>query len=178
LTASCHEYSISDKRDEDQDALTLVINRFQRSENYCQPRFDKSIENYKRYRFYRDNAQYPYKHRVKDRLTFTLTEVLAARIMQTCFAVQPFISFIPTEGADVLIAKQLEKVVHKILSNPDREFFLEFLDWIKQELIMGTSYLSISPNYSFENLSFNGLNFECEEFLDVFPVFSTGYTVV
>ena len=56
-----------------------------------------------------------------------------------------------------------------LLSNPDREFFLEFTDFIKQNLIYGTSYFSITPRFNTDTWGFDGLNFDCEEYLDIFP---------
>ena len=93
--------------EKDFETLKLVIDRFDRSEAYCLAWHDNADKWYKRYRFYKDSGKYPYKHNIKDRLTFTMVEVLTAKIMQALFAVQPFMSVTPTEKADIDIAKSV-----------------------------------------------------------------------
>ena len=153
----------------DVDSLKLVMERFNRAESYSKGWHDNGEKWYKRYRFYKDSGKYPYKHNVKDRLTFTIVEVITSRILQALFAVSPFLSIVPREGDDVRLAKQLEKVVQTLIANPDREFFLEFEDFVKQAIIYGTSYLSVTPRFNTETWDFDGLNFDCEDFMDVFP---------
>lgn len=155
--------------EKDLDTVKMVIERFMRSEAYCKAWHDNGEKWYKRYRFYRESGKYPYKHNVKDRLTFTIVEVMAAKIMKALFAMQPFISVVPTEKADVPIARQLEKVIDTIINNPEREFFLEFLDFVKQNLIYGTSFLSVTPRFNLEDFTFDGVNFDCEDYFDIFP---------
>ena len=131
--------------EKDLKAVKLVIERFNRSEAYCQAWHDNGTKRYKQYRFYRDSGKYPYKHNVKDRLTFTMIEVMTAKIMQALFALQPFISIVPIGGEDVRISKQLEKVVDVLISNPEREFFLEFLlNSAYEYFIFHNQYLSVS----------------------------------
>lgn len=156
-------------KEKDYDALKLVLERFSRAEAYSKSWHDQGEEWYKRYRFYKSAGKYPYKHNVKDRLTFTICEVITARVLQALFAVQPFMSIVPREGNDVRMAKQLERVVDVLISNPDREFFLEFADFVKQAIIYGTSYLSVTPRFNTSNWEFDGLNFDCEDYFDVFP---------
>jgi hypothetical protein len=154
--------------EKDHEALGLVIDRFQRSEDYCQEWHDQAKYQYEQYRFYKRPYQYPFKHNVKDRLTFTIVEVLTARMMKTLFSVEPFISMVPVEKQDAPIAKQLEKVINILFSNPDREFFLEFTDFVKQNLIYGTSFFSIAPMFDTSNWKFKGFHFNCEDFQDIF----------
>lgn len=155
--------------EKDQESLKMVLERFYRSESYCKAWHDNGEDYYKRYRFYKTAGKYPYKHNVKDRLTFTIIEVITARLMQVLFAVQPFLSIIPTEKTDEPVARQLEKVINNLLMNPDREFFLEFIDFTKQCCIYGTSYLSPTPRFNVDNWKFDGLNFDVDDFFDVFP---------
>lgn len=155
--------------EKDQEALGLVLDRFQRSEDYCKAWHDQAKYQYEQYRFYKHPSKYPFKHNVKDRLTFTIVEVLTARMMKTLFAVQPFLSMVPVEKEDAKISKQLEKVISVLLSNPDRELFLEFTDFVKQNLIYGTSYFSPAPLFNVDNWKFSGFHFDCEDFLDIFP---------
>ena len=155
--------------EKDFEALSLVMDRFQRAESFAKAWHDNGDEWYKRYRFYKESGRYPYKHNVKDRLTFTIVEVITSRVLQALFAVSPFLSIVPREGDDVRMCKQLEKVVQTLIANPDREFFLEFEDFVKQCVIYGTSYLSVTPRFNTETWDFDGLNFDCEDFMDVFP---------
>lgn len=156
-------------KEKDYEALKTVMDRFYRAEAYAKSWHDNGEEWYKRYRFYKSPGKYPYKHNVKDRLTFTICEVLTARVLQALFAVQPFLSIVPREGNDTRMAKQLERVVDVLISNPDREFFLEFCDFVKQAIIYGTSFLSVTPRFNTSNWEFDGLNFDCEDFFDIFP---------
>jgi hypothetical protein len=156
-------------KEKDYDTLKMVLDRFYRAEAYAKSWHDNGEEWYKRYRFYKSPSKYPYKHNVKDRLTFTICEVITARVLQALFAVQPFLSIVPREGNDVRMAKQLERVVDVLIGNPDREFFLEFADFVKQAIIYGTSYLSVTPRFNTSNWEFDGLNFDCEDYFDVFP---------
>ena len=155
--------------EKDHEALNLVLDRFQRSEDYCQEWHDQAKYQYEQYRFYKRPYQYPFKHNVKDRLTFTIVEVLTARMMKTLFAVEPFLSMVPVEKNDSPIAKQLEKVINILFSNPDRELFLEFTDFVKQNLIYGTSFFSPAPMFDTSNWKFKGFHFDCEDFQDIFP---------
>lgn len=156
-------------KEKDYEALSLVMDRFYRSEGYAKSWMDRGEDWYKRYRFYKSPGKYPYKHNVKDRLTFTICEVMTSRVLQALFAVQPFLSVVPREGDDYRMAKQLEKVIDVLISDPNREFFLEFADFVKQCVIYGTSYLSVTPRFNTDTWDFDGLNFDCEDFFDVFP---------
>ena len=153
----------------DVDALSVVMDRFNRSEAFCKSWHDNGENYYKRYRFYKSPGKYPYKHNVKDRLTFTICEVMTSRVLQAMFAVSPFLSVVPREGDDVRMAKMLEKVLDVLMSNPNTEFFLEFGDFVKQAVIYGTSYLSITPKFNTSTWQFEGFSFNCEDFMDVFP---------
>jgi hypothetical protein len=94
---------------------------------------------------------------------------MTSRVLQALFAVSPFLSVVPREGNDVRMAKMLEKVLDALISNPRAEFFLEFTDFIKQCVIYGTSYMSITPKFNTSTWQFEGLSFNCEDFMDVFP---------
>jgi hypothetical protein len=59
-------------------------------------------------------------------------------------------------------------VINILFSNPDREFFLEFTDFVKQNLIYGTSFFSIAPMFDTSNWKFKGFHFNCEDFQDIF----------
>ena len=155
--------------EKDLDALSLVMDRFNRSEGFSKAWHDNGEKWYKRYRFYKSPGKYAYKHNVKDRLTFTIVEVITARVLQAMFAVSPFISVVPREGDDVRMSKQLEKVLDTLMANPDTEFFLEFTDFVKQAVIYGTSYLSIVPKFNTSTWQFEGFAFNCEDFMDIFP---------
>ena len=155
--------------EKDIEALNLVMDRFQRSESFSKAWHDNGEDYYKRYRFYKSPNQYPYKHNVKDRLTFTICEVMTSRVLQALFAVSPFLSVVPREGDDVRMAKMVERVLDTLISNPANEFFLEFTDFIKQAVIYGTSYLSITPKFNTTTWQFEGFAFNCEDFMDIFP---------
>ena len=101
--------------EKDKDNLGLVLDRFARAEAFSKSWHDNGEDYYRRYRFYSDSGKYPYKHNVKDRLTFPMIEVMAARMMQTMFAVDPFFSIVPQEKSDVVVAKQLEKVIQNLI---------------------------------------------------------------
>ena len=140
----------------DYESLKLVLDRFYRAEAFSKAWHDNGEEWYKRYRFYKSPGKYPYKHNVKDRLTFTICEVITARVLQALFAVSPFLSIVPREGNDIRMAKQLERVLEVLIGDPSREFFLEFVDFVKQAIIYGTSYLSVTPRFNTSKWEFDG----------------------
>ncbi len=162
------------------DTLKMILLRFQRSEEYCRPWHDKGKEHYEQYRSYKDPQENPYRNNVYDRLTFTLVESHVSRMMQTVFAVDPFLSVLPVDrDGDPAIAKQLEKCLATLNSNPDRELFLEMKAFEKQNAIMGTSYLNVFPLFDMRPAAkkskkkqpffFDGVGIDCQEFMDVFP---------
>jgi len=156
----------------DIDALTLVVERYCRSRDYFQPWH----ENYKNkwYRAWRgvpDETKFPYRNQVFDKISYTIVEVVTARIMQTVFQSRPIISVLPQEGSDRLLAKQVEKVLANLLDNPSAELFQELNDWVKQCVIAGTSYLKVQPDFELngKNIDFKGLSFSTIDYCSGFP---------
>lgn len=139
--------------------LKWLLEKLQRSEEYCRPYFDRAERHYKLYRFSTavpDN-DWPYVNRVRSRDILAFVEDTTAILVQTLFATQPFISVIPRETGNALIqelgidlkevARQIEQLLDYQLSHEDTDFLEEIVDYFKSGGIQGNSYIGVYPHF-------------------------------
>lgn len=145
--------------DEEYLKLKWLLNLLQKSEEYCEPYFQRARRHYMLYRFSTAvaDSDWPYVNRVRSRDILAFVEDTTAMLIQTLFATSPFISIIPREtgnsyikemGIDLLkVGKQIERVLDYQLSHEDTDFFEEIIDLFKAGAIQGNSYIGVYPKF-------------------------------
>ncbi|MCP4597071.1 hypothetical protein [Neptuniibacter sp.] len=143
----------------DLKTLEWLLKRFDASEEWCEPYFDRAQRHYKLYRFGSgvSEADWPYVNRTRSRDILAFVEDTTALMVQTLFAQIPFFATEPREteiltlkkeGIDpIKLADQVSKVLHHQVSHEDVEFFEEMIDFYKGGAMLGNSYLGVYPKW-------------------------------
>ena len=156
---------------DDNEKLGQFLQAFQRSEDYTRTYFDRAKTHYKHYRLYRDKKDYPYANSIFCPDTFNFVEDATAKLVSVLLSRSPVYSVIPRKGGVIDIARQLEAILQYCIETSDFDFFIEFVDFVKNGSIFGTSFMSILPDFKFtdQGLVYSGPRFDYNDFWDIFP---------
>jgi hypothetical protein len=158
-------------RIEDNDKLGQFMTAFQRSEDYTRTYFDRAKTHYKHYRLYRDKDRSPYANSIFCPDTFNFVEDATAKLISVLLSRSPVYSVIPRKGGSLDVAAQLSVVLQYCVETSDFDFFIEFVDFIKNGSIFGTSFMSVLPDFKFteQGLVYSGPRFDYNDFWDIYP---------
>ena len=155
----------------DNDKLGQFLTAFQRTEDYTRTYFDRAKQHYKHYRLYRDKNLSPYANSVFCPDTFNFVEDATAKLISVLLSRSPVYSVVPRKGGSMEVAAQLSVVLQYCIETSDFDFFIEFVDFIKNGSIFGTSFMSVLPDFKFtdQGLVYSGPRFDYNDFWDIYP---------
>jgi len=151
------------------DLITKWIKRFQSSENYYKPFFDRGRENYKLYKSFKTNSDKVYKHDIFVPYSFAYLEDMASYFMLSVLASPVTYSYSPRYlSISEELCSEIEQLVHWALTDENTEFALEVEETIKHMGIYNAGYLINYP-VTFKDGSFDHVHLDAPHPLDVFP---------
>ncbi len=125
---------------------------------------------YKLYRNYRDETQYPFKSNLFIPYVFSIVESITPKMLGTIFNTRPIISVQARQGANEDLAKVMERLLEYQLDDERLEFFSKVLEFFKECVIYGTSFLKVIPRFGDDDLvSFNYIDVEPIDLFNIFP---------
>ena len=157
----------------DKDIIRLINKRMNESWNFCEDYFESAKGYYKLYRSYKDKKKNKWESNIFVPYTFTLIENSVAREMTTEFSKSPFCSVVTVtsnpENDD--ITEGLQTLINHYLEDPDYEFYLEYMDHLKNQKIYGNGTITVYPKMDMNDplKKFIGPAFEAREYWDTFP---------
>jgi len=160
--------------DQKDDSIILINKRFKQSRDYAQTYQTNAKKWYKHYRSYKAKSDFPFKNNIFVPYCFTLIETSVAREATTALSRSPVAScqsrLFNSSNGDKL-AKGWERYVNYYLENPDFEFYLEYMNHIKNQRIYGNGTIMVTPEFDINDpfLKFKGPKFESRSFWDIFP---------
>jgi len=152
------------------DPSTYIANLYDSCKKWRQDHEDRWRRYYKLYRNYRDHTQYPFKSNIFVPYIFSLVEHVTPQMLGTIFNTRPIISVQPRKGASDNLAKVLERILEYQLDEENLELFTKILEFFKECVIYGTSFLKIIPRFKDDDLaSFDFIDVEPIDLFNIFP---------
>ncbi len=140
------------------------------TKRWRQPYEDRWKAFYKLYRNYRDETQYPFKSNLFIPYVFSIVESITPKMLGTIFNTRPIISVQARQGANEDLAKVMERLLEYQLDDERLEFFSKVLEFFKECVIYGTSFLKVIPRFGDDDLvSFNYIDVEPIDLFNIFP---------
>lgn len=140
------------------------------TKRWRQPYEDRWKAFYKLYRNYRDETQYPFKSNLFIPYVFSIVESITPKMLGTIFNTRPIISVQARQGSSENLAKVMERLLEYQLDDERLEFFTKVLEFFKECVIYGTSFLKVIPRFVDDDLvSFNYIDVEPIDLFHIFP---------
>lgn len=138
-----------------------LMNCWQEDFDRVRPNFELMKRDYLAYMRYRDPLSHPYKYNPTVPLVFTIAESIVSNVFNAFFLRDNIITISPVEDThygspnirDADIARQLQKVANVISMHPDREFMLDFYDFIQETAVFGNGFTVNIPEFSTDEYS-------------------------
>lgn len=128
------------------ETLRLWLERYQTSENYCRPFFEKGQKNYLLYKSYKKTADKAYHHDIFVPYSFAYAEDCAAYFMLSVLAAPQVYSIGRRfSGPSLEVCLAAEAAVNWVISEEGTEFALELEELIKNVTIFNVAYLVNYP---------------------------------
>jgi hypothetical protein len=139
----------------DKSTIYTLLCEWEEDFNRVRPQFDLMKRDYLAYMRFRDPNSHPYKYNPAIPLVFTISENIVSTVVNSFFMKDNPLTIEPVEDThgpnpdirDADIARQLSKVANVVSMHPDREFLLDFHDFIQETTVFGTGFSMNIPEF-------------------------------
>lgn len=166
--------------------LYEILSDYRSDQGYYEPQIRRWKENYRSYRAFIDPNSHAYKYNPVSFLTYTLAEDVVATVCNAFFERDRLVDVVPQDVVasdqfgqlahirpdinDKEVARQIQKAINMYLQHPDTEFDEFFEDFVRQAVLYGISWSTITAKFKeneFKDLMFTGPCFEVRDVYDV-----------
>ncbi len=153
-----------------EDPITYIVNLYQSSKQWREPYEKRWKRFYKLYRNWRDPSTQPFKSNIFVPYIFSIVESVVPKMLGTIFNTRPILAVSARKGASENLARLLERLLEYQLDDEQLEFFTKILEFFKESVIYGTSFMKVVPKFNDdEAASFNYIDVEPIDLFNVFP---------
>jgi hypothetical protein len=163
--------------------LGQILRRWTQAWSWASPQHNKAKGWYKAYRNYRDANSHAYKYNYSDPLIFIHIENIASTLINSFFDNPNPATITPREAMnmvrpdipDEIVARQVEKAINALMTDPDRDLLPEIADFFKSLCIFGNSETLCLPEFDFEDIDpdtgpvYLGPKIVYQDYFDTFP---------
>lgn len=153
-----------------EDPTQYISDLFLACKQWRQPYEDRWKRYYKLYRSYRDSTQYPFKSNIFVPYLFSKVESIVPKMLGSLFNTRPIVSIQARKGASMDLAKVMERLLEYQFDEENLEFFNKVLEFFKECVIYGSSFLKILPKFNDDELvSFDFIDVEPIDLFNIYP---------